>query len=103
MHIKKGQNVIILTGKDKGKSGEIVAAFPKENKVIVAGRNMMKKHQKPRRQGEKGSIVEVAMPIHASNVRSTDAAVVKTPKAKVEKAPKAEKAVKAPKAKAAKK
>jgi len=102
MHIKKGQHVIILAGKDKGKSGEVVAAFPKENKVVVAGRNMVKRHQKPRRSGEKGNIVEIAMPIHASNVRSTDAAVVKTPKAKVEKAPKAEKVAKVSKAKAKK-
>ncbi len=68
MHIKKGQHVTILTGKDKGKSGEVIAAFPKENKVVVAGRNIVKKHQKPRRQGEKGTIIEHPMPIDASNV-----------------------------------
>ncbi len=68
MHIKKGQHVVILTGKDKGKSGEVIAAFPKENKVVVAGRNMVKKHQKPKRSNEKGTIVEISMPINASNV-----------------------------------
>lgn len=77
----------ILAGKDKGKSGEVLAAFPKHDKVIVAGRNMMKKHQKARRQGEKGQIVEIAMPIHASNVMLADAAgkPKAEPKAKVTK------------------
>ncbi len=68
MHIKKGQHVTILAGKDKGKQGEVVAAYPKENKVVVAGRNMVKKHQKPKRSNEKGTIVEHPMPIDASNV-----------------------------------
>ncbi len=68
MHIKKGQQVTILAGKDKGKSGEVTHAFPKENKVIVGGRNMVKKHQKPKRSNEKGTIVDREMPIHASNL-----------------------------------
>ena len=49
MHVKKGDNVMILKGKDAGKTGDIVRAFPKENKIIVSGRNMIKKNQKPRR------------------------------------------------------
>ena len=72
MKIKKGDNVKIITGKDKGKSGKIVRVLVKENKVIVEGLNMMKKHQKPRKSGEKGSMMNVAMPIHASNVKKSD-------------------------------
>ncbi|HEY4494221.1 MAG TPA: 50S ribosomal protein L24 [Candidatus Paceibacterota bacterium] len=69
MHIKKGDNVIILAGKDKGKKGKIVRVLVSDNKVIVEGANMMKKHQRPRRSNEKGSMIDVAMPIHASNVK----------------------------------
>ena len=71
MKVKKVDNVIILTGKDKGKAGKIVRVLVKQNKVIVEGANMMKKHQRPRKSGEKGMMVNVAMPIHASNVSST--------------------------------
>ncbi len=69
MKVKKGDNVTIIAGKDKGKKGKIVRAIPKLNKVIVEGANMLKKHQRPRRTGEKGSIIEVAMPLHVSNVK----------------------------------
>jgi len=69
MKIKKGDNVIIITGKDKGKKSKIIRVFPRLNKVIVEGSNMSKKHQRPRRSGEKGTMVDVAMPIHASNVK----------------------------------
>jgi large subunit ribosomal protein L24 len=69
MKVKKGDNVIILAGKDKGKKGKIFRALPKENKVVVDGLNIVKKHQKPRRTNEKGSTIEVAMPIHVSNVK----------------------------------
>ena len=72
MKIKKGDNVKVITGKDKGKSGKIVRVLVKENKVIVEGLNMMKKHQRPRKSGEKGSMMNVAMPIHASNVKKAD-------------------------------
>ena len=72
MKIKKGDNVKIITGKDKGKSGKVVRALVKENKVIVDGLNMMKKHQRPRKSGEKGSMVNVAMPINVSNVKKVD-------------------------------
>ncbi len=72
MKLKKGDNVIVTTGKDKGKKGKIVRALPSENKVIVEGLNMVKKHQRPRRSGEKGSMVDVAMPINASNVQILD-------------------------------
>ena len=72
MKLKKGDNVKIITGKDKGKSGKIVRVLVKDNKVIIEGLNMMKKHQRPRKSGEKGSMVNMAMPIHASNVKKAD-------------------------------
>jgi large subunit ribosomal protein L24 len=72
MKIKKGDSVKIITGKDKGKSGKVVRALVKENKVIVDGLNMMKKHQRPRKSGEKGSMINVAMPIDVSNVKKVD-------------------------------
>lgn len=69
MKIKKGDNVAIITGKDKGKKGKIIRVLVSENKVIIEGANMMKKHQRPRKSGEKGSMKNVEMPIHASNVK----------------------------------
>ncbi len=72
MKIKKGDNVKIITGKDKGKSGKITRVLVKENKVVVEGLNMMKKHQRPRKSGEKGSMVNMAMPIAASNVKKVE-------------------------------
>ncbi|HEY4508872.1 MAG TPA: 50S ribosomal protein L24 [Candidatus Paceibacterota bacterium] len=71
MKIKKDDKVIVLTGKDKGKTGSVVRALPKENKVVVSGINVLKVHQKPRKSGEKGQILDKAMPIDASNVRKT--------------------------------
>ena len=87
---------MILTGKDKGKSGEVLFAFPKTNKVLVAGRNIVKKHQKARRQGEKGQVIDREMPIHVSNVRlaSAEPKVKAEPKAKVAKVAKAKTAKK---------
>jgi large subunit ribosomal protein L24 len=69
MKIKKDDNVTIITGKDKGKSGKVLRALPREDKVIVEGLNMRKRHQKSRQEGKKGQIVELAHPIHVSNVR----------------------------------
>ncbi|MEI8174805.1 MAG: 50S ribosomal protein L24 [bacterium] len=69
MKIKKGDEVVIITGKDKGKKGKIVNVLVSENKVIVEGANMMKKHQRPRKSGEKGTMKSIEMPIHASNVK----------------------------------
>ena len=69
MFIKKGDTVEIITGADKGKSGKVVLALPKENKVIVEGINRRKHHQRPKRANQKGQVVEKAMPIHVSNVR----------------------------------
>ena len=67
MNVKKDDKVIVLTGKDKGKS------FPKENRVIVSGVNILKVHQKPRKSGEKGQILDKTMPIDVSNVKRVEA------------------------------
>lgn len=68
MHIKKGDKVKVIAGKDKGKSGVIVRAFPKVEKVLIDGVNIKKVSKKPRKQGEKGKIVDQATPVHVSNV-----------------------------------
>jgi large subunit ribosomal protein L24 len=72
MRIKKGDNVIIITGKDKGKSGKVERVLPKQGKLIVDGLNLMKSHQRPRRQDQKGQVIEKSMPITASNVMMVD-------------------------------
>ncbi len=72
MKIKKGDNVIVIAGKDKGKTGKVTVAFPKDNKVIVEGLNLSKKHQKARKSGEKGQVIDKAMPINVSNVMIND-------------------------------
>ena len=69
MKLKKGDNVIVITGKDKGKKGKIVKVLVQENKIVVEGINMMKKHQRPKKSGEKGSRIDIAMPLHTSNVK----------------------------------
>lgn len=68
MNIKKNDTVIVLVGKDKGKSGKVTKAMPKISKVVVEGINKVKKHQRARKQGQKGQTVEVSMPIHVSNL-----------------------------------
>lgn len=68
MKIKKGDNIIVIAGKDKGKTGKVLSAFPKENKVLVEGINIVKKHQKAKKSGSKGQIIDKNMPIDASNV-----------------------------------
>jgi large subunit ribosomal protein L24 len=73
MKIKKGDKVIVLAGKDKGKTGEVLRAFPKLGKVVVAGVNIAKKHTKNRfNTDKKGEIVDKTMPIDASNVALID-------------------------------
>ncbi|MCK5021686.1 MAG: 50S ribosomal protein L24 [Candidatus Pacebacteria bacterium] len=68
MKIKKNDNVKIIAGKDKGKTGKILRAFPKLDKVLVEGINKKKKNQKSTRKGQKGQIIEKEFPIHVSNV-----------------------------------
>jgi large subunit ribosomal protein L24 len=66
--VKKGDLVKILAGKDKGKSGKIERVLPKENKVVVTGINMVKKHQKPTKYRTQAGIIDIAMPLQQSNV-----------------------------------
>jgi large subunit ribosomal protein L24 len=68
MKIRKGDRVVVLTGKDRGKEGEVSRALPTENKVIVDGVNVAKKHQKPTRATMQGGIIDVDMPIPVANV-----------------------------------
>ncbi|MCL1471300.1 50S ribosomal protein L24 [Argonema antarcticum] len=68
MHVKKGDTVQIISGKDKGKVGEILKAFPKLSRVIVKGVNIKTKHVKPQQEGESGRITTLEGPIHISNV-----------------------------------
>ncbi|MCX6757832.1 MAG: 50S ribosomal protein L24 [Candidatus Nomurabacteria bacterium] len=72
MKLKKGDNVIIIAGKDKGKKGKIALVLNDKNRVVVEGLNMMKKHQRPRKSGEKGQVISMATPINASNVMILD-------------------------------
>ncbi len=72
MKIKKNDKVIVIAGKDKGKTGTVTMAFPKVDQVLVEGVNIKKKHQKPRRGGQKGQVVEKSLPIHVSNVMLVD-------------------------------
>ena len=71
MHIKKGDTVLVITGKDKGKKGTVIKAMPKENRVIVEGVNVQTKHQKQTRTA-KAEIKHVEGPIHVSNVMFFD-------------------------------
>lgn len=72
MKIKKGDKVIVIAGKDKGKSGNVLRALPKDDKVIVEGVNVVKRHQKARRGGESGQIIDKTLPVHISNVALAD-------------------------------
>ncbi len=69
MHVKKGDKVIVLTGKDKGATGTILRAFPKKDMIVVEGLNKSKRHQKARKGSKKGQILEKSMPMHVSNVK----------------------------------
>ena len=68
MKIKKGDNVAIKTGKDSGKSGKVSSANPTTNKVIIHGLNQVKKAVKPKKQGEKGQLVSISLPLSVSNI-----------------------------------
>ncbi|MBE9077644.1 50S ribosomal protein L24 [Romeria aff. gracilis LEGE 07310] len=68
MHVRKGDTVQVITGRDKGKVGEIVAIKPKRSQVIVEGVNVRTKHVKPQQEGESGQILTKEFPIHSSNV-----------------------------------
>jgi len=73
MLIKKGDTVVVITGKDKGKKGKVLQAIPKTERVIVEGVNMATKHQKPSQKVQQGGIIHQEAPIHVSNVMLFDA------------------------------
>ncbi|MEX2010341.1 MAG: 50S ribosomal protein L24 [Parcubacteria group bacterium] len=83
MHVKKGDTVYILAGKDKGKTGKILRALPSEGKVVVEGINVRKMRVKARAKGAKFEVVDMALPIHVSNVRKGEKKA--TPKKAVKK------------------
>ena len=68
MSIKKGDTVIVLSGKDKGKQGKVLEVMPKDAKVLVEKVNVVSRHTKPRRQGEEGGIIQKEAPIYACKV-----------------------------------
>jgi len=69
LHIKTGDEVVVIAGKDKGKRGKVLQTFPKLNRIVIEGVNQTKRHLRSRREGTPGQIVEYSMPIHASNVQ----------------------------------
>ena len=69
MNIKKGDSVVVLSGKDKGKRGKVQSVIPSESRVVVEGINMVTCHTKPRRQGEEGGIVRREAPLNACKVQ----------------------------------
>ena len=69
MKIKVGDSVLVLAGKDKGKTGRVIETMAKKDKVVVEGINMVKKHVKPNRTNETGGIFDIEAPIHVSNVK----------------------------------
>ena len=69
MKVKVGDNVKVLTGKDKGKEGKVLYTLRKKDRVVVEGVNIVKKHMKPSRTNETGGILETENPIHVSNVK----------------------------------
>jgi large subunit ribosomal protein L24 len=91
MKIKKGDTVEVLSGNDKGKTGEVLEVIPKMQRVIVKGVNVRKKHVKPRKQGEEGGIIPVECSIHSSKVnvvcpkcnKATRVGVIKEGKEKI--------------------
>lgn len=70
--IRLKDKVMVVTGRDKGKTGEVIGVLPRENKVVIAGLNTVKRHQKPTTQNPSGGIVELTKPIEASKVQVLD-------------------------------
>jgi len=69
MKIHKGDNVIMVRGKDAGKKGKVLDVFTENNKVVVEGLNLVKRHLRPKKQGQKGQIIEVPRKVDASSVQ----------------------------------
>ncbi|MFC7061833.1 50S ribosomal protein L24 [Halobacillus seohaensis] len=72
MHVKKGDKVMVISGKDKGKQGTILESYPKKERVLVEGINEIKKHAKPSQDNPQGGILTQEAPIHVSNVMPID-------------------------------
>ncbi len=72
MHVKKGDKVVVISGKDKGKQGVILEAYPKKNRVLVEGVNIVKKHSKPSQVNPQGGIISQEAAVHVSNVMPID-------------------------------
>jgi large subunit ribosomal protein L24 len=72
MHVKKGDKVMVISGKDKGKTGTILEAYPKQSRVLVEGVNVVKKHSKPSQANPQGGIISQEAPVHVSNVMPID-------------------------------
>ena len=72
MNVNKGDKVMVITGKDKGKTGVILVAFPKKDRVLVEGVNIVKKHTKPNQENPQGGIMSIEAAIHVSNVMLID-------------------------------
>ncbi len=69
MKIHKNDQILVISGKDRGRKAKVIAVFPKEGVIIIEGINLRKKHVKPKKSGEKGQIVEVPGPLNISNVK----------------------------------
>ena len=87
MKLKKGDKVVVIAGKERGKTGTIVRVLRSENLVVLDGLNMAKRHRRPTAQNRKGQIVDRAMPIHASNVMIADPKTGKPTRIKVVRLP----------------
>lgn len=69
MKVKKGDSVLIISGKDKGRVAKILRSIPKERMILVEGMNLKSKHVRPKKQGEKGQVVKVSLPVNVSNAK----------------------------------
>lgn len=69
MKIKKEDQVLVISGKDKGRKGKVIESLPKSGKIVIENINLRKKHSRPKKSGEKGQIVELPMPLDTSNVK----------------------------------
>ncbi len=69
MKVKKGDTILVISGKDKGKTAKVVKAFPKESQILVENVNLKKKHIRPKKEGEKGQVVQLPAPIDVSNAK----------------------------------
>lgn len=69
MKLKKGDSILVISGKDRGKTAKILKSFPREMRVLVEGVNLKTRHVKPRRQGESGQVVKAPAPVHVSSLK----------------------------------